>query len=86
MPQDTMAAVIMVGGPTTDSWFRPLSMVQPKPLFPVAGHPLIWHHVKALSRFEALKEILLIGFYPAEQFEAFAREAQAEFGMPIRYR
>ncbi len=85
MPSELMKAVIMVGGPTTDSWFRPLSLQQPKPLFPLAGRPMIWHHIKSLSRFETLKEILVIGFYESSQFSQFIQDAQQEFGIVIKY-
>ena len=30
--------------------FRPLSFDLPKPLFPVAGYPIIYHHIYALSQ------------------------------------
>jgi mannose-1-phosphate guanylyltransferase len=80
-----MKAVIMVGGPSTDSWFRPLSLIQPKPLFPIAGHSMIYHHVKSLARFDNLVEVLLIGFYEAGEFEPFIRSIADEFGVRVRY-
>lgn len=30
--------------------FRPLSLDTPKPLFPIAGRPMIWHQARALSQ------------------------------------
>ena len=30
--------------------FRPLSLETPKPLFPVAGFPIIHHHVEACAQ------------------------------------
>ena len=30
--------------------FRPLSLDIPKPLFPVAGFPMIYHHIEAASK------------------------------------
>lgn len=30
--------------------FRPLSLELPKPLFPVAGYPIIHHHIEACSK------------------------------------
>lgn len=80
-----MKAVIMVGGPSTDSWFRPLSLIQPKPLFPVAGQPMIYHHIRSLARFDNLDEVLLVGFYEAAQFEPFIESIAAEFGVKVRY-
>lgn len=34
-------AVILIGGPTLGTRFRPLSLQCPKPLFPVAGRPMV---------------------------------------------
>ncbi len=42
--------VILVGGPSKGTRFRPLSLDLPKPLFPVAGRPMIYHHVEACAR------------------------------------
>ena len=30
--------------------FRPLSLEVPQPLFPVAGYPVIYHHIEAASQ------------------------------------
>ena len=30
--------------------FRPLSLDVPKPLFPVAGFPMIFHHIEAAAK------------------------------------
>ena len=43
-------AVILIGGPQKGTRFRPLSFDVPKPLFPVAGYPIIYHHIDALSK------------------------------------
>lgn len=75
----TSKAVILVGGPSRGTRFRPLSLDTPKPLFPIAGFPMVWHHVQALSKVEGLREILLIGFYEASVFEPFIKDAMAEF-------
>lgn len=42
--------VILIGGPQKGTRFRPLSFDLPKPLFPVAGYPIIYHHIYALSK------------------------------------
>ena len=34
----------------TGTRFRPLSLELPKPLFPIAGYPLIHHHIEAASK------------------------------------
>jgi mannose-1-phosphate guanylyltransferase len=74
-------AIILVGGPSRGTRFRPLSLNVPKPLFPVAGHPIIWHHLEALSKIKDLKEVLLIGFYEDSVFQRFIDDAVREFPM-----
>ncbi|VDO83534.1 unnamed protein product [Onchocerca flexuosa] len=46
----TLKAVILVGGAQKGTRFRPLSLQLPKPLFPIAGVPLIEHHIEQLSK------------------------------------
>lgn len=78
--------IILVGGPSTGTRFRPLSMDFPKPLFPVAGNPIIYHHIAALAKIQGMKEIFLIGFYEQSVFDSFLREVQLEFPfVVIRY-
>lgn len=43
-------AAILIGGPSKGTRFRPLSLELPKPLFPIAGYPMIYHHIEAFSR------------------------------------
>ena len=71
--------IILVGGPSTGTRFRPLSMDIPKPLFPIAGSPMIYHHVNALAKVQGMAEILLIGFYEQREFDRFLMEMQIEF-------
>lgn len=65
--------------------FRPLSLDIPKPLFPVAGLPIIQHHIEACVSLNSVKEILLIGFYPISQIEPFINEVQSQYGVVIKY-
>ncbi|KAF9386798.1 Proteasome subunit alpha type-2 [Podila verticillata] len=79
-------AIILVGGPSRGTRFRPLSLNVPKPLFPVAGKPIISHHIAALSKVEGLKEILLIGFFEDNVFSSFLQDAAREYpNLHIRY-
>jgi mannose-1-phosphate guanylyltransferase len=71
--------IILVGGPSVGTRFRPLSMDLPKPLFPVAGHPIIYHPLSSLAKIPGMKEILLIGFYDQAVFDRFLTESQIEF-------
>ena len=49
----TVKAVILIGGPSRGTRFRPLSFKVPKPLFPVAGEPVIEHHIEACAKVSA---------------------------------
>ncbi|XP_055384497.1 mannose-1-phosphate guanyltransferase alpha-A isoform X2 [Condylostylus longicornis] len=80
-----LKAVILVGGPQKGTRFRPLSLDSPKPLFPVAGRPIIQHHIEACMQVKDLKEILIIGFYPINQMEQFINEMQNLHNINIRY-
>lgn len=80
-----LKAVILIGGPQKGTRFRPLSFEVPKPLFPVAGVPMIQHHIEACAQVPGMQEILLIGFYqPDEPLTRFLEAAQQEFNLPIR--
>ncbi|KAJ2372285.1 hypothetical protein IW150_004192 [Coemansia sp. RSA 2607] len=72
-------AVILVGGPSRATRFRPLSMHLPQPLFPVGGKPIIWHQIKALSAVKDLREIILIGFFEDYVFRSFIEKCNQEF-------
>uniref|UniRef100_A0A8C7TTJ8 GDP-mannose pyrophosphorylase Aa n=1 Tax=Oncorhynchus mykiss TaxID=8022 RepID=A0A8C7TTJ8_ONCMY len=81
-----LKAVILIGGPQKGTRFRPLSFEVPKPLFPVAGVPMLQHHIEACAKVPNMKEILLVGFYqPNEELTRFICSAQQEFKILIRY-
>uniref|UniRef100_A0A665UP27 Uncharacterized protein n=1 Tax=Echeneis naucrates TaxID=173247 RepID=A0A665UP27_ECHNA len=81
-----LKAVILIGGPQKGTRFRPLSFEVPKPLFPVAGVPMLQHHIEACAKVPNMKEILLIGFYqPNEELTRFLVNAQQEFKISVRY-
>lgn len=80
-----LKAVILIGGPQKGTRFRPLSLDVPKPLFPVAGLPLIQHHIEACVRLPQCKEILMIGSYPSTQMQQFVADMQKEYQVVIRY-
>lgn len=65
--------------------FRPLSLDIPKPLFPVAGLPLIQHHIEAITTVPAVKEILLIGYYTPQQMQEFVSSLRQYNSVSIRY-
>ncbi|KAH9400396.1 PREDICTED: mannose-1-phosphate guanyltransferase alpha-A-like [Rhagoletis zephyria] len=79
-------AVIVVGGPQKGTRFRPLSLNSPKPLFPVAGIPMIEHLIKACVELPDMKEVLLIGFYQLEEsFNEFIQSMIVKYRIQIRY-
>ncbi|XP_076293267.1 GDP-mannose pyrophosphorylase A isoform X1 [Lasioglossum baleicum] len=80
-----LKAVILIGGPSKGTRFRPLSLDIPKPLFPVAGLPVIQHHIEACSKVENLGEILIIGSYLASDLAQFINEMTATYNIVIRY-
>ncbi|BGP43542.1 hypothetical protein JCM10450v2_007709 [Rhodotorula kratochvilovae] len=82
----TSKAVILIGGPSKGTRFRPLSLDVPKPLFSVGGRAIIWHSLVALSHVEGLNEVLLVGFYDESVIAPFVKEAARDFpNLSIRY-
>lgn len=67
-------AVILVGGDSVGTRFRPLAMDCVKPLFPIAGNATIYHHVQALVKVPGMTEIFLVGFYEQHVFDRFLME------------
>jgi len=47
----------------------------------VAGYPLIWHHIKALSDILKVKYIFLVGKYKASKFSYFIESLYDEFDL-----
>eukprot|EP00172_Hildenbrandia_rubra_P000441 Plantae.Rhodophyta-Hildenbrandia_rubra.ctg12150.p1 GENE.Plantae.Rhodophyta-Hildenbrandia_rubra.ctg12150~~Plantae.Rhodophyta-Hildenbrandia_rubra.ctg12150.p1 ORF type:complete len:425 (+),score=57.38 Plantae.Rhodophyta-Hildenbrandia_rubra.ctg12150:266-1540(+) len=78
-------AVILVGGGSKGTRFRPLSLDLPKPLFPIAGSPMIKHHIEALSKVPGLIEVILMGFYDESPFRAFIDDCSETYGVSMRY-
>ncbi|KAI6183125.1 NTP-transferase domain-containing protein [Aphelenchoides bicaudatus] len=78
----SLKAVILVGGAQKGTRFRPL---QSKPLFPVAGQPLIEHHIEQLCELKNLAEIFILGFYPSDDFTEFIAKSQIKYGIAISY-
>ncbi|KIH88759.1 mannose-1-phosphate guanylyltransferase [Sporothrix brasiliensis 5110] len=82
----TTKAVILVGGSSRGTRFRPLSLDVPKPLFDVAGHPIIWHCVTAIAKVPSIQEVYLIGYYDESVFRDFIKDASNEFPkLSIKY-
>ncbi|CAN8097718.1 unnamed protein product [Discula destructiva] len=79
-------AVILVGGASRGTRFRPLSLDVPKPLFDVAGHPIIYHCLTAVSKVPSVHEVYLIGYYDESVFRDFIKDASIAFpNLSIKY-
>lgn len=73
----TSKAIVMVGGGSRGTRFRPLALDQAKILFPIAGKPLLAHTVDAILKIDTIKEIILIGFYEPSVFTEFISQFRA---------
>nr|XP_009380094.1 PREDICTED: mannose-1-phosphate guanyltransferase alpha-like isoform X1 [Musa acuminata subsp. malaccensis]XP_018675003.1 PREDICTED: mannose-1-phosphate guanyltransferase alpha-like isoform X1 [Musa acuminata subsp. malaccensis] len=83
--QEKAVAVILMGGPTKGTRFRPLSLNVPKPLVPLAGQPMINHPISACKRIPNLARIYLIGFYEEREFALYVSSISNELRVPVRY-
>ncbi|KAL6551517.1 hypothetical protein OROGR_007671 [Orobanche gracilis] len=83
--EEKVVAVILVGGPTIGTRFRPLSFSTPEPLFPLAGQPMIHHPISACRRISNLVQIFLIGFYEERKFGLYVSSISNELKVPVRY-
>ncbi|CAL0321771.1 unnamed protein product [Lupinus luteus] len=82
---EKVVAVIMVGGPTKGTRFRPLSFNTPKPLFPLAGQPMVHHPISACKKIPNLAQIYLVGFYEEREFALYVSSISYELKLPVRY-
>ncbi|XWS51026.1 hypothetical protein CRYUN_Cryun12cG0141100 [Craigia yunnanensis] len=83
--EEKVVAVIMVGGPTKGTRFRPLSLNIPKPLFSLAGQPMVHHPISACKRIPNLAQIYLVGFYEEREFAMYVSTISNELRVPVRY-
>ncbi|KAF8407969.1 hypothetical protein HHK36_007109 [Tetracentron sinense] len=83
--EEKVVAVIMVGGPTKGTRFRPLSFNIPEPLFPLAGQPMVQHPISSCKRIPNLAQIYLIGFYEEREFTLYVSSISNELKVPVRY-
>jgi mannose-1-phosphate guanylyltransferase len=50
-----------------------------QPLFDVAGHPIIWHCLRAVAKVPGIREVILVGYYDESVFRDFIRDSAKEF-------
>ncbi|CAG88244.2 DEHA2E15862p [Debaryomyces hansenii CBS767] len=85
----SLKVVILIGGETTGTRFRPLSMDTPKVLFPIAGKPLISHIVQKIAELGEgeLIEVFLLGYFTdLKPFDEYIAEAKKEYSnVNIKY-
>ncbi|KAK0281261.1 hypothetical protein LTR35_007637 [Friedmanniomyces endolithicus] len=82
----TTKAVILVGGPSRGTRFRPLSLDVPKPLFEVAGHPIIEHCFAAITRLPEIREVFIVGYYDESVFRDFIKDcSRSHPNISLRY-
>lgn len=78
-------AVVLIGGPSKGTRFRPLSFGKPKPLFPICNEPLVYHHIKACTeQLPELKEVILLGFFEQRLLTEFIETTQERLHIPIK--
>lgn len=79
-------AVILVGGGTRGTRFRPLSLDIPKVLFPVAGKPLLSHAIESVAQVKSINEVILVGFYEDSVFKDFINKTHKQYPqLSIKY-
>ncbi|KAL2240477.1 mannose-1-phosphate guanyltransferase alpha [Sesamum indicum] len=83
--EEKVVAVILVGGPTKGTRFRPLSFNTPEPLFPLAGQPMVYHPISACKRIPNLVQVFLVGFYEEREFALYVSSVSNELRVPVRY-
>ncbi|KAL0343951.1 UNVERIFIED_CONTAM: Mannose-1-phosphate guanyltransferase alpha [Sesamum angustifolium] len=83
--EEKVVAVILVGGPTKGTRFRPLSFNTPEPLFPLAGQPMVHHPISACKRIPNLVQVFLVGFYEEREFALYVSSVSTELRVPVRY-
>ncbi|GAB7363443.1 hypothetical protein MBLNU230_g3717t1 [Neophaeotheca triangularis] len=82
----TTKAVILVGGPSRGTRFRPLSLDLPKPLFEVAGHPIISHCFAAITKVPEIREVFIVGYYDESVFRDFIKDcSRSHPQISVRY-
>ncbi len=76
-----MKAVILAAG--LGSRLRPLTDTLPKPMIPVAGKPILQHHVEWLGK-AGIKDIILNTHYLSEVISDYFKSGE-DFGVSIEY-
>ena len=70
--------IILTGGPSKGTRFRPISLNTPKVLFAIANKPLIQSHIENLLQL-GVNHIILLGTQEQDQFSDFLLNIQKKF-------
>ncbi|KAL9082489.1 MAG: hypothetical protein Q9159_006375 [Coniocarpon cinnabarinum] len=71
----TTKAVILVGGPSRGTRFRPLSLDVPKACnHSISSHPIIEHCFNAITKVADIKEVFIVGYYEESVFRDFIKD------------
>ena len=77
-----MKAMILAAG--RGERLRPLTDSTPKPMLPVAGKPLLEHHIERLVA-AGINQIVINTCWLAEQIEDYFHDAEHRFGVTIHW-
>lgn len=82
--------VILIGGPSKGTRFRPLTFEQPKPLFPIAGKAMIAHHIEAVQKIqneseEYFTKVYLLGAFKKDLVKGFCDAWFKAYDQEITY-
>lgn len=47
-------------------------------MFDIAGHPIIWHCLKAVAKVPGIREVILVGYYEEHVFRDFIKDSAKE--------
>jgi len=61
-------------------------LISSEPLFEVAGHPIIEHCFRAVTKVSDIKEVFIVGYYDETIFRSFIQDSAKEFPhITVRY-
>ena len=80
-----IVAILLVGGPSTSTAFRPLTLTTPKPLFPICGKPILQRQLEWMTKSTLIDQIFVLGFFENQPFEVFLQKMESELKIQIKY-
>ena len=77
--------IVLVGGPSTSTSFRPLGLQTPKALFPICDKPILEHQLKWLAKSGLFSHLFVLGFFENQPFDSFIQKLDSEITIPVKY-